>query len=69
MIPAHQTLICNIIIETGGFFSIYCIQHSSICRPSDSTVSVDAGIEPRNVVTSALAARPSKHSARAHPLG
>jgi hypothetical protein len=28
----------------GGFFS-YCIQHSLICRPSDSTVPTDAGIE------------------------
>jgi hypothetical protein len=30
-------------------FSMYCIQHCFICRPSDSTVSEDAGIEPRNV--------------------
>ncbi len=28
------------------FFSMYCIQHCFICRPSDSTVSEDAGIEP-----------------------
>jgi hypothetical protein len=28
----------------GDFFS-YCIQHCFICRPSDSTVSTDAGIE------------------------
>ncbi len=34
----------------GGFFwiflFIYDIQHCFICRPSDSTVSEDAGIEP-----------------------
>ncbi len=40
---------------------MYCIQH---CRPSDSTVSEDAGIEPRTVATSALAVRSSNHSAR-----
>ncbi len=37
-------------------FSMYCIQHCFICRPSDSIVSEDAGIEPRTVATSALAA-------------
>jgi hypothetical protein len=32
---------------TGGFLGFLCfIQHCSICRPSDSTVSEDAGIEP-----------------------
>jgi hypothetical protein len=34
--------------------SVYHIQHCFICRPSDSTVSEDAGIEPRTVATSAL---------------
>ncbi len=29
------------------FFSLYCIQHCFICRPSDSTVSEDAGSNPR----------------------
>jgi hypothetical protein len=37
----------------GGGFSNYCF----ICRPSDSTVPTDAGIEPRTVATGALAAR------------
>ncbi len=37
------------------------------CRPSDSTVSEDAGIEPRTVATMALAVRRSHHSARSHP--
>ncbi len=52
------------------FFPMYCIQHCSICRPSDSTstVSEDAGIEPRTVANSSLAARRSNHSARYHPL-
>ncbi len=33
---------------------MYVIQHCFICRPSDSTVSEDARIEPRTVVTLAL---------------
>jgi hypothetical protein len=53
-----------------GFFWIfscmYFIQHCFICRPSDSTVSEDAGIEPRTVATSALAVRRSSHSATLH---
>jgi hypothetical protein len=35
--------------EQGDFldiFSLYCIQHCIICRPSDSTVSEDSAIEP-----------------------
>jgi hypothetical protein len=37
----------------GRFFSFcsYNIQHCFICRPSDSTVPTDAGIEPRTVAT------------------
>jgi hypothetical protein len=34
---------------------MYDIQHCFICRPSDSTVSEDAGIEPRTVAFPALA--------------
>ncbi len=37
----------------GIFFSYY-IQHCFICRPSDSIVPTDAGIEPRTVATGAL---------------
>ncbi len=48
------------------FFS-YCTQHCFICRPSDSTVPTDAGIEPRTVATGALAVRRSNHQARSHP--
>jgi hypothetical protein len=47
----------------GDFFSYY-IQHCFLCRPSDSTVPTDAGIEPWTVATSALAVRRSNHSAR-----
>jgi hypothetical protein len=47
---------------------MYFIQHCFTCRPSDSTVSEDAGIEPRNVATSALAVRSSINSARSHTL-
>jgi hypothetical protein len=55
-----------IIILTEGFFwisffSMYFIQHRFICRPSDSTVSEDAGIEPRTVATVALAVRHFNH--------
>jgi hypothetical protein len=39
----------------------YNIQHCFICRPSDSTVPTDAGIEPRTVATGALAVRRSNH--------
>jgi hypothetical protein len=48
----------------GDFYFIKVIQHCFICRPSDSTVLEDAGIEPRIATTLALTARPSKHSAR-----
>jgi hypothetical protein len=44
------------IVKQGtfyGFFSLYFIQHCFICRPSDSTVSEDAGIKPRTYATSA----------------
>jgi hypothetical protein len=34
---------------------MYVIQHCFICRPLDSTLSEDAGIEPRTVTISALA--------------
>jgi hypothetical protein len=36
------------------FFFIVAIQHFFICRPSNSTVSEDAGIEPKTVATFAL---------------
>jgi hypothetical protein len=49
------------------FFFMYCIRHCFICRPSDSTVSEDAKIEPMTVATSTLAVRLSNHSARSHP--
>ncbi len=48
------------------FFFMYVIQHCFICRPSESTVSEDAGIKPRSVATLALTARRCNHSARTH---
>jgi hypothetical protein len=47
----------------GGIFSFfsYCIQHCFICRPSDSTVPTNAGIEPRTVATGTLTVRRSNH--------
>jgi hypothetical protein len=58
-------------ILQGDFFGFFLflndIQHCFICRPSDSTVSEDAGIEPRTVATTALTVRRLNHSARSHP--
>jgi hypothetical protein len=57
----HDWLWAQIYISKGGFFLfMYDIQHCFICRPSDSTVSEDAGIEPRTVATLALAVRSSR---------
>ncbi len=42
---------------------MYDIQQCFICRPSDSTVSEDAEIEPGTVATTALTVRRSNHSA------
>jgi hypothetical protein len=38
-----------------GFFLMYNIQRCFICRHSDSTVSEDAGIEPRTVALASTA--------------
>jgi hypothetical protein len=43
---------------------MYFYQHCFIYLPSDSTVSEEAGIEPRTVATLALTLRRSKHKAR-----
>ncbi len=57
-----------IIFLQGDFYWIfyvcrYFIQHCFICRPSDSTLSENAGIEPRTVATSAFTVRRSSYSA------
>jgi hypothetical protein len=57
-----KILLFSYLQVIGGFlriFSMYCIQQCFIGRPSDSTVSEDAGIEPRTVATSELAFRRS----------
>jgi hypothetical protein len=46
---------------------MYDIQHCFIYRPSDSTESEDAGIEPRTVAIIALAVRRSNHLAKSYP--
>jgi hypothetical protein len=46
---------------------MYCIKPYFICRPSDSTVSEDAGLEPRTVATTALIVRRYNNSAKSHP--
>ncbi len=54
----------------GDFFNFlsYYIQHCFICRPSDSTVPTDAGIEPRTVASGVVVVRRSNHQDRSHPL-
>ncbi len=47
--------------KKGGVFFSYYIQHCFICRPSDSTVPTDAGIEPKTVAIGALTVRRSNH--------
>ncbi len=55
--PANLCAKQPLLKKQGDFFeffsSMYCIQHCFICRPSDSSVPDDAGIEPRTVATSA----------------
>ncbi len=60
----HRLYEGGILFEYFIFMNV--IQHYFICRPSDSTVSEDAGIEPRTVANLALAVRLSNHSARSH---
>jgi hypothetical protein len=62
-VPSQLFNIFLKIFFWGNFFS-YFIQHCFICRPSDSTVPTDAGIEPRTVATSALTVRRSIRLAR-----
>jgi hypothetical protein len=53
----------------GEFFFFFFVLYSTLLHlpPSDSTVSTDAGTEPRTVATGALAIRRSTHLARSHP--
>jgi hypothetical protein len=61
-----------IFVDQRGFLEFflfnYVVQHCFICRPSDFSVSEDAGIESRTVATLALTARRSNQSARSHPF-
>jgi hypothetical protein len=52
-----------------GFFGFFClyVRYLFNTATSDSTVSEDAGIEPRTVATTALTVRRSNYSARSHP--
>jgi hypothetical protein len=40
----------------GEILKLYVIQQCFVCRPSESTVSEDAGIEPRTVMKVAVIA-------------
>ncbi len=57
----ENVIILFLDIFWGDFFLSYNIQHCFICRPSDSTVPTDAGIEHRTVATGALTVRRSNH--------
>jgi hypothetical protein len=57
MLIADLCLVRNKQEDFFYFFSMYCIKHFFIFRPSDSTVSVDAEIKPRTVATSVFAVR------------
>ncbi len=61
---AASSLQVSALTSRGIFYRFfhYFIQHCFICRPSESTVSEDAGIKPRTVATTAV--RRSNHSAR-----
>jgi hypothetical protein len=66
--PSEERLLLPGGLLKRGFFGfsllfLYDIQHCFICRPSDYTVSEDAGIEPRTVATTALAVRRFIHLA------
>ncbi len=61
----HKTLPWTYLCQTPQL--TYYIQQCFICRPSDSTVPTDAGIEPRTVASGALTVRRSNHLARSHP--
>jgi hypothetical protein len=45
---AHDPIVQRL---QNSLFYMYDIQHCFVCHPSDSTVSKDAGIEPRTVAT------------------
>jgi hypothetical protein len=51
----------SLYLKKQGDFLFYFYILYFICRPSDFTVSEDAGIEHRAVATSALAVRRSNH--------
>ncbi len=58
-----QCLVKSYVFYKGDFLDFFFF----ICRPSDSTVLEDAGIESRTVATLALTARRrSNHSARSY---
>jgi hypothetical protein len=67
MCPLDVTFLRRHVKGFFIFYFRYVIQHCFIFRPSDSTLSEDAAIEPRTVATLALTARRSNHSAKSHP--
>ncbi len=56
------------IYKQGDIFGFFSSVHYFICRPSDSTVSEDAGNEPRTVATLALAVRRSNQAIESHSM-
>ncbi len=49
-----QTCLIILLFYRGIYFYMYFIQHCIICRPSDCTVSEDAGIEHRTAAATVL---------------
>ncbi len=66
MISPHSLPICLSSLCVAGKVDLFW-KATFICRPSDSSVSEDAGIEPKTIATSTLAVRRSNHSVRSHP--
>ncbi len=51
-VPIPPSLNCEELLKGDfSYFFMYVTQHCFICRPSDSTVPEDAGIEPRTVTS------------------
>ncbi len=58
----------QVFLNRFYFILLYFIRHCFLCRPSDSTVSEDAGTEHMTVATLSLTFTRSKQSARSRPV-
>jgi len=60
-LPRSFYIIHMVHVKIQLFLFMYYIQHCFICRPSDSIVPTDAGIEPRTVANGVLRVKRSNH--------